>query len=51
MSSIGEGGEGGGSGGFDFLGPPFQNSTGAFSRKYNYIFGILSSNPVDWHPF
>ena len=51
MSSIGEGREGGGCrGGFDFLGPPLQNFTGAFSRNYNYIFGILSFKIVDWHP-
>jgi len=50
MSSIGEGREGGGGrGGFDFLGHRLQNFTGAFSRNYNYIFGILSSITVDWH--
>jgi len=52
MSSIGEGREGGGGqGGFDFLGPPLQNFIGAFFRNYNYIYGILSSSLVDWHPF
>jgi hypothetical protein len=35
MSSIGEGREGGGSGGFDFLGPPLQNFTGAFPKIIN----------------
>ena len=51
MSSIGEGREGGGCrGGFDFLGPPLQNFTGAFSQIYNCIFGILSLRTVDWHP-
>ena len=44
-------GGGGGQGGFDFLGPPLQNFTGAFYRNYKYIFGIFSSSPVDWHPF
>jgi len=43
-------GGGGGQGGFDFLGPPLQNFTGALSQDYKYIFGILGSRAVDWHP-
>ena len=51
MNSIGEGREGGGSGGFRLFGTPPPEFTGAFSRNYNYIFEILSSSPVDGHPF
>jgi len=44
--------EGGGPGGVQsFLVPPPQKVTGSLLRNCNYIFGILSSNPVDWHPF
>ena len=42
-----------------FLWPSTQGPSGvstpenywATSTRYEYIFGILSSSPVDWHPF
>jgi len=37
-------GGGGVRGGFDFLGPPLQNFTGALSRNCNYIFVYLDSS-------
>ena len=40
--------EGGGS--RDFWTPP-PKITGSLLRNYKYIIGILSSSPVDWHPF
>jgi len=45
------GGGGGGRGGPEFFGPPLQKFTGSLLRKFKYIIGILSSTPVDWHPF
>jgi len=38
-------------GGPEFFGPPLQKFTGSLLRKFKYIIGILSSKPVDWHPF
>ena len=43
--------EGGSGGGPSFFGPPLQNFTGPLLRNIKYISGILSSSPVDWHPF
>ena len=43
---------GGGVGGFRLFGtPPPEFYWGIFFRNYNYIFRILSSSPVDGHPF
>jgi len=36
-------------GGPESFGTPSKNSS--LLRNLNYIIGILSSNPVDWHPF
>jgi len=35
---------------FSFAGG-LQFFSGAFSRNFKHIVGILSSSPVDWHPF
>ena len=44
-------GKGGGVwGGSEFFGPPLQTFTGPLLQNFKYIIGILSSNPVDWHP-
>jgi len=52
MGQIGGGEEGGGGlGGSEFFGPPLQKFTGSLLRHFKYISGILSSSPVDWHPF
>ena len=37
--------------GIKFLGPPLQKFPGTLIRNLNYISAILSSSPVDWHPF
>ena len=55
MGPLGEGGGGGGIwGGSEFFGPPLpplQKFAGPLLRDFKNISGILSSNPVDWHPF
>jgi len=48
MGPIGGGGVRGGS---EFFGPPLEKFTGPLLRNLKYIIGILSSSPVDWHPF
>jgi len=45
------GGEGGGLGGVRVFGPPLQTFTQPLLQNFKYIVRILSSNPVDWHPF
>jgi len=42
---------GGGWGGFEFFGPPLQKFTGPLLQNCKHISGILSSSPVNWHPF
>ena len=37
-------------GGPESFGPPPKKFTGSFLRNFNII-EILSSSPVDWHPF
>jgi hypothetical protein len=49
MSRIGGGWVG--PGGSKFFGPFLQKFTGSLLRNFKYIIGILSSSPVDWHPF
>ena len=44
-------GWGGVRGGPEFLGPPLQKVTGPLLRNFEYIIGILSLSPVDWHPY
>ena len=44
-------GGGGGSGGFRLFGTPPPEFYWGISQNYKYIFGILRSNPFDWHPF
>jgi len=52
MGLIGQGGGGGrGLGGSEFFGPPLQKSTGPLLQNFKYIREILSSSPIDWHPF
>jgi len=48
MSRIGGGG---GPGGSNVFWTPPPKFTGPLLRNFKYIIGILSSNPVDWHPF
>ena len=36
---------------FSFFAGGLQFFSGAFSRNLKHIVGILSSSPVDWHPF
>ena len=48
MGQIGGGGVWGVS---EFFGPPLQKFSGPLPRNFKYIVGILSSSPVDWHPF
>ena len=43
--------EGGGLGGAEFFGPPLQRFTGPLLQNLEYISGMFSSSPVDWHPF
>ena len=50
MSSIGGGREGGGVRGVStFWDPPPEFYWGTF-QDYKYIFGILGSRAVNWHP-
>jgi len=49
--STGPIGEGEGGGVSEFFAPPLQNSTWPLLRNTKFIVGILSSSPVDWHPF
>jgi len=42
-------GGGGGLGGSRVT--PLQSFTGSLLRNFKYIIGIISSSPVDWHPF
>ena len=51
VQSEGGGGVGGGRGRSDFFGPPLQKITGPLLRNFEYVIGIFSSSPVDWHPF
>ena len=48
MGPIGGRGSGGGQ---ILFGPPLQTFTGPLLRSFKYTIGILSSSPVNWHPF
>jgi len=42
---------GGGGGGSEFFRGGLQKFTGPFLGNLKYIIGMLSSSPVNWHPF